>query len=72
MKSRPLPIRLNQETILRLHRVSQLMGLHNVSAVVRLAICRQLPELEAGRLTFPSVTSGTVVGVVTKTTGGLK
>jgi hypothetical protein len=48
------------------------MGLHNVSAVIRLAICHQLPELEAGRLTFPAVTSGTVAGGVPKTTGALK
>jgi hypothetical protein len=54
-RTRPIPIRLDEETIGRLKGVSEAMGLFNLSAVIKLSIATQLPELESGQLRFRRV-----------------
>ena len=56
-RTRPIPIRLDEETVFRLKRVSGVMGLNNVSAIIKLSIAQQLPSLESGQFRFPSVGS---------------
>ena len=48
MKTRPIPVRLDERTCLRLKRAAEKVGINNVSAIIKLAIANQLPQIEAG------------------------
>lgn len=53
-KTTPVPVRLDEVTRSRLRRAAKTMG-SNDSAVIRLAILIQLPDIERGRITFNPV-----------------
>jgi predicted DNA-binding protein len=52
MRTRPIPIRMEGMLLERVRRVARRMGT-NRSAVVRLALLVNLPELEGGHLRLP-------------------
>ena len=49
--SGPIPVRFSEETVARMDIVAPRIG-GNRNTVIRLAVLRLLPELEAGRLTL--------------------
>jgi hypothetical protein len=54
-KTKPIPVRLDDETIARLQTARQMLGNASMSAVIRFAIYSQLPEIEAGHLRIPQI-----------------
>lgn len=48
MNSKPIPIRLDDETIARLDAAAERFGSNNRSAIIKLAIFNQLPSIERG------------------------
>ncbi len=60
-RTRPVPVRLDRDTRLRLQRAARRLG-SNASSVIRLAIVNQLPSIERGVIHLagcdPSVAGG--------------
>jgi hypothetical protein len=62
MISRPIPIRLDDETILRLRHAGVTCGL-KLSQVIKVAIATQLPHFESGHIRIPKQRCWTRGGV---------
>ena len=53
MKTKPLPVRCNEELINRLKRAAKRMG-SNDSAVIRFCVLTVLPQIERGVVQIPA------------------
>ena len=54
-RSRPIPVKLDDLTILRLDRAARRLGTNNRSSVIKIGIAAVLREIEAGAISLVTV-----------------
>lgn len=51
-RSKPIPVKLDDDTIMRLDRAAKRLGTNNRSSVIKIGIASVLREIEAGSITI--------------------